>query len=127
MLAGISSSQYRLFVPQDSHLVSSTRSISAEDSSSTSLHTLITTLCHRHDVDRDAIEAHALKQILGISINIQLTRFGVLCEVESGDLGDVLILSFTFLFLQFEGDASDGTALDALHQVGGVAGDLEDS
>ena len=30
----------------------------------------------------------------------------------------------TYLFLELEGDASDGSLLDSLHQVGGEAGDL---
>ena len=30
----------------------------------------------------------------------------------------------TYLFLESEGDASDGSNLDSLHQVGGESGDL---
>lgn len=65
-----------------------------------------------------------LKEILSLRINVQLAALGVLGEVESGDLGNVLILALTLLLLELEGDTADGTALDTLHQVGGVAGDL---
>lgn len=65
-----------------------------------------------------------LEQVLGLGIDVQLARLGVLGEVESGDLGDVLILALTLLLLQLEGDTTDGTVLDTLHQVGGVAGNL---
>jgi hypothetical protein len=81
-------------------------------------------LADRHNIDRDSIETHALEQILRIVIHIQLSRLGVLREVEGRDLRHVLILALTFLFLELEGDAADGAALDALHQVGGVACDL---
>jgi hypothetical protein len=46
------------------------------------------------------------------------------CEVESRDLGNVLVLALTLLLLELEGDTADGTTLDALHQVSGVAGNL---
>ena len=39
-------------------------------------------------------------------------------------LGDVLHLSLSFLFLQLEGNASDGAELDSSHKSGGVPGDL---
>lgn len=68
--------------------------------------------------------AQVLKQVLGLGVDLQLARLGVLGEVEGGDLGDVLVLALTLLLLQLEGDAADGALLDTLHQVGGVAGDL---
>ena len=39
-------------------------------------------------------------------------------------LGDEIHLALTLLFLESEGDASDGSNLDSLHQVGGESGDL---
>ena len=68
--------------------------------------------------------AEVLQQIPGLDIDVQLAALGVLGEVEGGNLGDVLILAFTLLLLQLEGDAADGSSLDTLDQVGGVAGNL---
>lgn len=68
--------------------------------------------------------AHALKQILGLLVNVELAAVRVLGEVESRDLRNVLILALTLLLLQLEGNTTDGTTLDALHQVRGVAGNL---
>jgi len=76
------------------------------------------------DVGGDGVEAEGLEEVLGLLVDIESTRLGVLGEVESGDLGDVLVLALTLLFLELERDAADGTTLDALHQVGGVTGDL---
>lgn len=59
--------------------------------------------------------AQALEQVLGLGIDIEGAALAVLGEVESGDLGDVLILAFTLLFLQLEGDTADGASLDTLH------------
>lgn len=69
------------------------------------------------------LEAQRLDQVGGFSVNFQLTVGGVR-QVQSRDFGDVLILSFSFFFLQLEGDTSDGTLLNSLHQVGGVTGNL---
>jgi hypothetical protein len=68
--------------------------------------------------------AEGLEEVLGLLVDIESTRLGVLGEVESGDLGDVLVLALTLLFLELEGDTADGATLDTLHQVGGVTGDL---
>ena len=57
---------------------------------------------------------------LGVGIDLQ----GVDGDVESGDLGDVVVLPLTLLLLELEGDAADGALLDTLHQVGGEARDL---
>lgn len=97
------------------------------------------------DVDRDAVElgksvspsfrtisilgistyAHALQQVLGLLVHIEHAALGVLGEVESRHLWDVLVLPLTLLLLQLEGDTTDRATLDTLHQVGGVAGNLE--
>ena len=71
-----------------------------------------------------ATYAEALEQVLGLLVYVERARLAVLGEVEGGDLGDVLILALTLLFLKLEGDTADGAALDTLHQVCGVAGDL---
>jgi hypothetical protein len=43
---------------------------------------------------------------------------------QSRNLRNILILSLTFLLLQLEGNTTDGTALNTLHQVGGETGNL---
>lgn len=65
-----------------------------------------------------------LQEILSLNIDIELAGLGVLGEVESGDLRDVLILTLTLLFLQLEGDTTDGSSLNSLHQVRGVTSNL---
>lgn len=67
-----------------------------------------------------------LEEILGLAVDVELTAaLGVLGEVQSGDLRNVLILALTLLLLKLEGDTADGTTLNSLHQVGGVAGNLK--
>jgi len=65
--------------------------------------------------------AKVLEQVLGLVVDIQLASLG---EVESGNLGDELVLALTLLLLKLEGDTTDGSTLNTLHQVGGVAGNL---
>lgn len=66
---------------------------------------------------------HALQQVLGITVDIQLTRLG-LGDIQSRNLRDVLVLTLTLFFLELERDTAHRTLLDTLHQVGGVSGDL---
>ena len=73
---------------------------------------------------QDKTYAEGLEEVLGLLVDIESTRLGVLGEVESGDLGDVLVLALTLLFLELERDAADGTTLDTLHQVRGVTSNL---
>jgi len=68
--------------------------------------------------------AEVLEEVLGLGVDVELAALGVLGEVQSRDLGDVLVLALTLLLLELEGDTTDGSTLDALHQVGGVAGNL---
>jgi hypothetical protein len=68
-----------------------------------------------------------LEEILGLGVDVELAALRVLGEVESRHLGDVLILALALLLLELEGDTADGTTLNALHQVGGVAGNLPNS
>ena len=67
--------------------------------------------------------AHRLEQVLGVGVHVQLAGLG-LGDIQSGDLGDVLVLALTLLLLELEGDTADGATLDTLHQVGGVTSDL---
>jgi hypothetical protein len=66
-------------------------------------------------MNRGATYAHALEQVLGLLVDVERARLAVLGEVESGDLGDVLVLSLTLLFLKLERDTTNGTTLDTLH------------
>ena len=66
-------------------------------------------------MNRGATYTHALEQVLGLLVDVERARLAVLGEVESGDLGDVLVLSLTLLFLELERDTTDGTTLDTLH------------
>jgi hypothetical protein len=68
--------------------------------------------------------AKVLEEILGLGVDVELAALGVLGEVESRHLRNVLILALTLLLLQLEGDTADGTTLDTLHEMGGVAGNL---
>jgi len=58
---------------------------------------------------------HRLKQVLSLLVDIELTALRVLSEIEGRNFGHVLVLALALLFLQLEGDAADGAALDALH------------
>ena len=57
---------------------------------------------------------------LGVGVDIQARNAGV----EGRDLGDVVVLPLTLLLLELEGDTTDGTLLNTLHQVSGEAGNL---
>jgi hypothetical protein len=57
---------------------------------------------------------------LGVLVNLKTGSR----NVEGGDLRDVVILPFTLFFLELEGDTTDRTPLDTLHQVSGEAGDF---
>jgi hypothetical protein len=58
--------------------------------------------------------AQALEQVLGLLVDVERAGIAVLGEVERGDLGDVLVLALTLLFLELEGDTADRTTLDTL-------------
>ena len=68
--------------------------------------------------------AHGLEEVLGLLVDVEHAALAVLGEVESRDLGDVLVLALTLLLLKLEGDTADGTTLDTLHQMGGVTSNL---
>lgn len=69
--------------------------------------------------------AEGLEEVLGVLVDVEHARLGVLGEIEGRDLGDVLVLALALLFLELERDTADGTTLDTLHQVSGVTGDLD--
>lgn len=71
-----------------------------------------------------ATYAEVLEQGVGLGVNVELAGVGVLGKVQSRHLRNVLILALTLLLLKLEGDTADGTTLDTLHQVGGVASNL---
>lgn len=75
----------------------------------------------------DKTYTKVLQQVLRLNIDVELASLGVLGEVEGRNLGDVLILALSLLFLKLEGDTTDGSSLNSLHQVGGVAGNLQSS
>ena len=81
-------------------------------------------LCHSNHVHRYAIEAHALEEVFGVGVDVELAGLRVLREVESGNFWNVLIFAFSFLFLKFEGNTTNRAALNTFHQMGRVAGDL---
>ena len=45
-------------------------------------------------------------------------------DLDLRSLGDEIHLSLTLLFLESEGDTTDGSGLDSLHEMGGETGDL---
>lgn len=68
------------------------------------------------------LETQGLDQVSGLGVNLQLTTS--VGQVQGRDLWDVLVLSLSLLFLQLEGDTSNWTLLNSLHQVGGVTSNL---
>lgn len=64
---------------------------------------------------KEVTYAHGLEEVLGLLVDVERARIAVLGKVESGDLRDVLVLSLTLLFLELEGNTTNGTALDTLH------------
>lgn len=103
--------------PKTIRLVASRRSVAKP--SATSLGNL--SLRDWDNVDGDGIETEVLEKILGLAVDVQLAS---LREVEGRNLRNVLILALTLLLLKLEGDTTDGTTLNTLHQVGGVASNL---
>lgn len=76
------------------------------------------------DEKSGATYAKVLEEVLGLGIDLELAGLGVLGEVESRDLRNVLILALTLLLLKLEGDTTDGSSLNSLHQMGGVTSNL---
>lgn len=77
----------------------------------------------RNSNDRDwQVETQRLNQVSGLLVNLQLV-LGVR-QVQSRNFWNVLVLSLTLLLLQLEGNTSNWTLLNSLHQVGGVTSNL---
>ena len=64
------------------------------------------------------LKVQGLEQILGLKINLDGRG------IQSRDLRDVVILALSLLLLKLEGDATNGTALNTLHQMSGEASNL---
>lgn len=61
---------------------------------------------------------HGLKESLGLRVNLNVVKL-------EGRLGrDIVILALTLFLLELEADTTDGSLLDAAHQVGGEPGNL---
>jgi hypothetical protein len=67
--------------------------------------------------------SEALEEVLGLDINLELSAL-VLGDIEGRDFGNVLILALSLFFLELEGDTTNGTTLNTLHQMGSVTGNL---
>ncbi len=59
-----------------------------------------------------------LEEVLGLGVDIQLTGLA-LGEVEGGRPRGRIDPRAPLLFLKLEGDTTDGSTLDALHEMGG--------
>lgn len=81
-------------------------------------------LTYGDHVDRNGVKTHALQQVLGVGVDVQLAALGVLSEVQRRDLGHVLIFPLSLLFLQLERNPPYRSPLDAFHQMRGVTGYL---
>ena len=68
------------------------------------------------------LQTQRFNQVRSLVVNVQNTVRTR--QVQSRDFWDVLVLSFSFFFLQFERDTSNWTLLDSLHQMGGVTSNL---
>ena len=64
------------------------------------------------------LEGGEKKTDLSIRIDLQPRR----TRIQSRRFGDIVVLPLAFFLLELEGDAADGTALDAFHEMGGEAG-----
>jgi hypothetical protein len=85
--------------------------------------TSLSTSLRRNSDNRDwQLEAQGLDQLSRLLVKLQLALS--VGQVQSGNFWDVLVLSLTLLLLQFEGNTSNWTLLDSLHQVGGVTSNL---
>merc|ERR1712087_156230 len=67
---------------------------------------------------RKVTRVEGLEHGHGVPVDLDLLR------VDGGDFGNVVQSPFPLLLLKLERDAPHGSALDALHQVGGESGDL---
>lgn len=66
----------------------------------------------------DVAETDKVEHLLGVRVNLDLA------DIDDGLLGNVVVLLLALLFLELVGDTTDGSALNALHQVGDESSDL---
>ena len=64
------------------------------------------------------LKVQGLEQSLSIGVDLNSR------SIQGRELGDVVVLALALLLLELEGDATDGSTLDTLHQVGGETGNL---
>ena len=84
--------------------------------------TYFITICSPNlSVDGNTVEA-TVAQVLQKVAGVGVDGDGLL--LEGRDLGDEVHSALTLLLLKLEGDAADGALVNALHEVGGEAGDL---
>lgn len=67
---------------------------------------------------RKVFKVDSLQEFLSLRVNFDSR------SVQSREFGNVVVTTFTFFFLQLEGDTADGTTRDTLHQVGGETSNL---
>lgn len=77
--------------------------------------------------EKETTYAEVLEQVAGLGVDLELARLGVLGEVESRNLRNKLILALTLLLLKLEGDTTNGSTLNTLHQMSGVSGNLHEA
>merc|ERR1711953_1065902 len=78
--------------------------------------TVVVLLETRDELSNAEVLDHLLEDLVVLDLD--------LVDLDLGALWDEVHLSLSFLFLKSEGNASDGSLLDSLHQVGREAGDL---
>merc|ERR1712112_95381 len=73
-----------------------------------------------HDLQiGDTGHVERFEHFLGVGVHLQHVL-----SVDVRNLRHVVVTSLTLLLLQLDGDASDGSPLDSLHEMGGESGDL---
>ena len=58
---------------------------------------------------RDALEVHHLQHVLGLGVDLDDV------QLEGGHVRNVVVSALALLFLQLDGDTSDGGSLETLH------------
>ena len=66
----------------------------------------------------EGLKVKGLEQVLGLGIDLDSRG------IQSRELGDVVILALTLLLLKLEGDTTNGSTLNTLHQMGGETSNL---
>jgi hypothetical protein len=66
----------------------------------------------------EVFKVNSLEEFLGLGVNLDERG------IQSREFGNKVITTFTFFFLKLEGDTTDGTARNTLHQVSGETSNL---